>query len=87
MLGNQDSPVDEGCDVWKGSGGRVEDAEPETILGVLRLTRRRQDLLKASGEGARLAVVVRIVEVHESPDLQTSQYAVVLAGRRHLQRR
>jgi hypothetical protein len=35
ILGNQDSPVNEVRDVWKGSCDMVEFAEPMTALGVL----------------------------------------------------
>lgn len=47
----------------------VEDAKPIAILCVGVLTRWRQELLETGGEGSRLTGVMRVVEVHECPDL------------------
>jgi hypothetical protein len=69
MLWSQDSPVNEGHDMWVGNGGSVEDAEEGTVLGHGVLTRGRQQLLHASNTGGDVAAVVRVMKMHPGPEL------------------
>jgi hypothetical protein len=56
----------------KGVGHRcsVEDAEERTILCRRALSRWGPELLQTSSVGRSLATVVRVVQMHEGPDLQ-----------------
>ncbi len=51
-------------------GSGVEDAEPGSVLGRSMLARWRKESLYTSLVGLRPATMVRVVEVHDSPDLQ-----------------
>ena len=63
--------MDQSRDVWVGDGSGVEDAEEGTILCCGMCAWRRQQLLEASAIGRDLAGVMRVVEVHEGPDLRS----------------
>ncbi len=52
-LGNQDSPVDEGRDMWPGMGESIKDTEPGAILRGRVLTRWGEELLDTGGIGWR----------------------------------
>ena len=69
MLWSQDSPVDESHDVRVCNGSSVEDAEEGAILGRGILTWRREEALNTSSACRNLATMVRIMKVHESPEL------------------
>ena len=73
LVGIQDSPEYEDYNEGEGIGREVEDTEPIPVLCVGVLAGRGQELLETSGPGSRLAGVVRIVEVHECPNLPEDQ--------------
>jgi hypothetical protein len=55
---------------WEAVNSIIEDAEPDSIVGRLILTRWREHCLQTSGERSRLTVMVRIVKMHKSPILK-----------------
>ena len=69
MLRSQDSPVDESHDVWVCNRSSVEDAEEAAVLGRGVLTWWRQEALDTSSACGDLAAMMRIMKVHEGPEL------------------
>lgn len=70
ILGDQDSPVNQSCDMWEGDGSEVENAEPGLVLGRLMLTRGRQESLEAGSHSLSTISVMRIMKMHEGPGLK-----------------
>ena len=68
--------MDENNDKGVGHRRSVEDAEEGTILCRRTLSRWRPELLQTSSVGRSLATVVRVVQMHEGPDLQEGQQHV-----------
>jgi hypothetical protein len=54
----------------------VEDAEEGTILCRRTLSRWGPEFLQTSSVGRSLATMVRVVQMHEGPDLQEGQQYV-----------